>query len=98
MKQNFVCKDFKPASFTVALNTTNYDVATNTGLWAGTANPVWFKMKISQPVTIKINSTTAQDIPVTTSENEFEFYISNIANVYITTTAASNITFTLIWL
>jgi hypothetical protein len=53
-------------------------------------------MKISQPVIIKINSTAASEIPVTTSENEFEFYISNINNVYISTTAASNITFTLI--
>jgi hypothetical protein len=98
MKQNFVCKDFKTSSFTIGLNTTDYDVSAQTSLWTWVTNPIGFKLKTSQTINIKVNSSTWTNIQLTTSDNEFELYMDSISNFNITTTTASNIVFTLIWL
>jgi len=98
MKQNFVCKDFKTSSFTVALNTTNYDVKTNSWLRTWVSNPVWFKLTTTQPINIKLNTTGWNNISITTTDNPFQIFMNDLSNVYITTTSAADIVFTLIWL
>lgn len=85
-------------AFVVALNTDDFDVKTQyPELRESVTSPKQLKIKTTTDVVIKINSTDNDPIEVKSTDNYFEFTISEITNIYITTTTEATIGLSLLW-
>lgn len=85
-------------SFTVALNTTNFDVkAQYPALWTTVPNPKQLKIKTTTDIIIRVNDIANDPIEIKSTDNYFEMALKEITNIYITTTTAATIGLSLIW-
>ena len=84
-------------AFTIDADTDDFSVLEEyPNMWVSTKYPKQLRIKTTADIVIKINSIDNDEIEVKSTDDYFEFVLSNITNVYITTTAEASIGLSLI--